>query len=174
MFKRIIQSVAVLSMLAMVTFSSVEQQPIIEETVTVKTQEYASTPTRYIETKTLMKSMTIGMSEEDIDLLALVTMAEAEGETEKGKRLVISTILNRVDSEQFPDTIEGVIYQKNAFTSMWNGRVDRCYVTDEIRQLVLEEIQNRTNNDVIYFCAGGYSVYGSPMFAEGDHYFSSI
>ena len=37
------------------------------------------------------------LSEEDISLIALVTMAEAEGECEKGKRLVIDTILNRMD-----------------------------------------------------------------------------
>ena len=177
MFKRIIQSVAVFGMLTVMTVVSAnqqpEQQPIIKETVTVKSQEYTSMPARHIEVKTMMKSTTIGITDEDIDLLALVTMAEAEGESERGKRLVISTILNRIDSEHFPDTIEDVIYQKNAFTSMWNGRVDRCYVTDEIRQLVLEELENRTNNDVIYFCAGQYSVYGNPMFVEGDHYFSS-
>ena len=173
MFKRIIQSVAVLSMLAIVTLSSAEQQPVIKETVTVKSQEYVSAPTNHVEVKTMMKSMTIGVSEEDIDLIALVTMAEAEGETERGKRLVISTILNRMDSDYFPDTAKDVIYQTNAFTSMWNGRVDRCYVTDDIRQLVLEEINSRTNNDVMFFCAGYYSDYGNPMFAEGGHYFSS-
>lgn len=37
------------------------------------------------------------MAEEDINLIALVTMAEAEGESELGKRLVIDTILNRID-----------------------------------------------------------------------------
>lgn len=41
------------------------------------------------------------MSKEDVELIALVTMAEAEGECEEGKRLVIDTILNRVDSEHF-------------------------------------------------------------------------
>ena len=41
------------------------------------------------------------MSREDVELIALVTMAEAEGECEEGKRLVIDTILNRVDSGTF-------------------------------------------------------------------------
>lgn len=53
------------------------------------------------------------ISKEDIELIALVTMAEAEGECEEGKRLVIDTILNRVDSDYFPDTIRDVIYQRN-------------------------------------------------------------
>lgn len=110
-------------------------------------------------------------SDEEIELLALVTVAEAEGESEYGKRLVIDTILNRVDSDRFPDTIKGVIYQKNQFTSMWNGRTDRCKVTDEVRQLVREEMESRTNSDVLFFTAGGYGRYGTPAFQVGDHYF---
>ena len=112
-------------------------------------------------------------SKEDIELLALVTMAEAEGEPEEGKRLVIDTILNRVDHRHFPDTISEVIYQKGQFTSMWNGRSNRCYVSDEICRLVNEEIESRTNSEVIYFHAGVYPSYGSPIIQVGNHYFSS-
>lgn len=65
------------------------------------------------------------ISQEEIELIALVTMAEAEGETELGQRLVIDTILNRVDDSHFPDNVTDVIFQPNQFTSMWNGRVDR-------------------------------------------------
>lgn len=100
-------------------------------------------------------------------------MAEAEGECEEGKRLVIDTILNRVDHERFPDTVAEVIYQKNQFSSMWNGRVDRCYVMDNIVQLVKEELLNRTNYEVMFFTAGQYSNYGTPMFQVEHHYFSS-
>lgn len=110
---------------------------------------------------------------EDIELIALVTMAEAEGECEEGKRLVIDTILNRVDSVYFPDTVYGVVYQANQFSSMWNGRVDKCFVNDDICQLVEEELQSRTNVDTIFFTAGGYGKYGTPMFQVGNHYFSS-
>lgn len=112
------------------------------------------------------------LSEEDISLIALVTMAEAEGECEKGKRLVIDTILNRMDSEHFPDTAYDVIYQPYQFSSMWNGRVDRCEVRDDICQLVKEELEVRTNYDVIFFTAGCYSDYGVPMFQVEHHYFS--
>lgn len=67
-------------------------------------------------------------------------MAEAEGECEEGKRLVIDTILNRVDSISFPNTVYEVVYQPSQFSSMWNGRVDRCYIDDYICQLVEEEL----------------------------------
>lgn len=113
------------------------------------------------------------ISNDDVELIALVTMAEAEGECEEGKRLVIDTILNRVDSEYFPNNISEVIYQPGQFTSMWNGRADICYPSDDICQLVKEEVTCRTNYDVMFFTAGYYSNYGVPMFAIGDHFFSS-
>ena len=110
---------------------------------------------------------------DEMELIALITMAEAEGECELGKRLVIDTILNRRDSVYFPDTIEGVIYQQNAFECLYNGRVDRCYVMGDIVQLVREEALKRKNYRVLFFCAGDYSIYGTPLFKVDHHYFST-
>ena len=114
------------------------------------------------------------MSEEDIELIALVTMGEAEGECEEGKRLVIDTILNRVDYDlYFPNTVKDVIYQRNQFECVTNGRLNRCYVDEYFCQLVREELEYRTNYDVMYFRADRYGEYGTPMFQVGNHYFSS-
>ena len=112
-------------------------------------------------------------TEEEIELLALLTMAEAEGECEEGKRLVISTVLNRVDHPYFPDTINDVIYQSGQFEAMWNGRVNRCVVTEEVRQLVIDEMISRTNSEVMYFNAIGYPSYGKKLFKVGNHYFAA-
>lgn len=112
-------------------------------------------------------------SENEIDLIALITMAEAEGEDEYGKRLVIDTIINRVKSDYFPDTVEEVIYQPNHFESVWNGRVEECYVEENIVELVYEEIEEVTDEYVYFFCTGDYSQYGEPMYQVGNHYFST-
>lgn len=53
-------------------------------------------------------------------LLAKIAMAEAEGEDTEGKALVICVVLNRVASEDFPDTVEEVIYQENQFAAVIN------------------------------------------------------
>ena len=116
----------------------------------------------------------ISMSKEDMELIAHMTMAEAEGESEYGKRLVIDTILNRVDSSTFPDTVYDVLYQPYQFSSIKDGRFARCHVKKELYELVVEEVQNRTNYDVIFFRTGHYSEYGTPMFKEGAHYFNSL
>lgn len=165
---------------------STEYVTVESKPVEVEVELRESSPVAIYETiKPEIKAMVIekkeeeiqsySLTDEEIDLITLVTMAEAEGECEEGQRLVIDTILNRVDSElrYFPDTVYDVVYQKNAFSSMHNGRVKRCYVKEEIRQLVIEELQERTNYEVMYFHAKKYGKYGTPMFAVGNHYFSS-
>lgn len=116
----------------------------------------------------------IKMSKDDMKLIAQMTMAEAEGESEYGQRLVIDTILNRVDSSTFPDTVYGVLYQPYQFSSIKDGRFARCHVKKELYELVVEEVHNRTNYDVIFFRTGHYSKYGTPMFKEDSHYFNSL
>lgn len=113
------------------------------------------------------------LTQEEIDLIALLTMAEAEGECELGKRLVIDTVLNRVDHECFPDTVYDVVYQKNQYSGMWGSRITKCYVMDSIVDLVKEELINRTDSNVIFFNAHHYSDYGEPYQIVGNHWFSS-
>lgn len=115
----------------------------------------------------------LAASQEDIELLALLTMAEAEGEPEYGQRLVIDSVLNRVDCDAFPDTIYEVIWQKNQYAGMYGERIKRCYVKEELVELVKEELANRTNDEIVYFRTGRYSDYGEPLFQIGNHYFSS-
>ena len=111
------------------------------------------------------------LSDEDVDLLARITMAEAESESELGKRLVIDTVLNRMEDSRFPDTVSGVIYQPHQFSPVENGRLSRCYVQDEIRDLVLEECMTRTNRECLYFQRGSSCPWGTLVLHEGGHYF---
>jgi N-acetylmuramoyl-L-alanine amidase len=143
------------------------EEPIIEETLVEEV------PVEVDEPVVQEPSAPLTISETDIDLIALVTMAEAEGECEDGKRLVIDVILNRYESPRFPNSIEGVIYAKNAFECMWNGRVDRCQIRDDIRQLVVEELQSRTNSNIHYFRTNRYHGFGTPVVHVGNHYFST-
>ena len=62
---------------------------------------------------------------DNIDLLARVVAAEAEGEPYSGQVAVASTILNRVADPRFPNTLSGVIFQPHAFESVTNGLIWR-------------------------------------------------
>lgn len=146
--------------------------PIIEQIEEPEIVEVEIIEIEQIEQEVVPETQ-LPLTDDEIDLIALVTMAEAEGEPEEGQRLVIDVILNRLDSSRFSDTIDGVIYAKNAFECMWNGRVNRCYVRDDIRQLVIEELLNRTNYEVLYFRTNHYHTFGTPVVSVGNHYFST-
>ena len=60
----------------------------------------------------------------DHRLLSKLVYAEARGESYKGQVAVAAVVLNRVASSEFPNTISGVIYQKNAFSCVDNGSIN--------------------------------------------------
>lgn len=52
-------------------------------------------------------------TEDDKYLLTKIAMAEAEGQNIQTKTLVIMSVLNRVESKDFPDSISEVIFQND-------------------------------------------------------------
>ncbi|NLY88664.1 MAG: LysM peptidoglycan-binding domain-containing protein [Firmicutes bacterium] len=60
----------------------------------------------------------------DLELLARLVRAEAEGEPYEGQVAVAAAVLNRVRDSRYPGTIAGVIYQ------VVNGRYQFCPVSD--------------------------------------------
>lgn len=73
---------------------------------------------------------------EDSYLLARIAMAEAEGCNTQTKTLIIMCVLNRVWSDEFPDTIEEVIFQENQFSPIDNGRWDRVEPNEDCYEAV--------------------------------------
>jgi len=116
------------------------------------------------------------ISDEELDLFAKCVMAEAGNQEELGKRLVIDVILNRVDCELFADqnTISDVIFARGQFQVVSNGTIYKYTPTDDIYDLIREELVNRTNQDVVYFRTGKYHSVGKPYDKVGDHYFSTL
>ncbi|MCR4611327.1 MAG: cell wall hydrolase [Lachnospiraceae bacterium] len=64
-----------------------------------------------------------GYTQDDYYLLACIIEAEAGGEPYEGKIAVGSVVMNRVFSSRFPNTIPGVVYQKNQFEPVSSGRL---------------------------------------------------
>ncbi|MGL4452909.1 MAG: cell wall hydrolase [Sarcina sp.] len=96
-------------------------------------------------------SSTLNISEADINFMAKVVHAESKGEPFEGKVAVASVILNRVIDPNFPNTISGVITQKNAFSCVRNGRVDAVPNSDSYNA-VMEAIKgNDPTNKALYF-----------------------
>ena len=110
---------------------------------------------------------------DDIELAARVVHAEAGNQDLKGKRLVAAVILNRIDSEDFPDTVKDVVFQRHQFSTTTDGALEKAEktVTGSDYAAVELEIRDRTDPDIMYFTAGGYNPSGERAYKYGDHYF---
>lgn len=60
----------------------------------------------------------------DLYLLAKLIYSEARGEPYVGQVAVGAVVLNRVANPNFPNTLEGVIYQPWAFTALHDGQFE--------------------------------------------------
>ena len=71
---------------------------------------------------------------EESQLMMYVTQAEAGNQGADGMWLVLSVILNRVKDPDWPDNIEDVIYQKYAFSSVLDGRINEVELSPEVHE----------------------------------------
>lgn len=65
-----------------------------------------------------------GFSSSEVYLLAKTIYAEGRGEPYVGQVAIGAVVLNRVRSNDFPNTISGVVYQKHAFTAVSDGQIN--------------------------------------------------
>lgn len=116
--------------------------------------------------------------DEESYLLAKLAMAEAEGEDTEGKALVISVVLNRVQSDKFPNTIEEVIMQEKQFSvtheggRWWTVEPDEdCY--NALDMVMLDKWDE--SYGALYFESEGKSTWHRDnleyLFKHGNHYF---
>lgn len=110
---------------------------------------------------------------EEMKLVAQLVRAEAGNQSFDGKRRVAAVVFNRLEDPDFPDTIEGVIYQENQFSVIRNGAFKKAAytMTDEDLLAAIEEWDHRSDDEILYFTAGRYGRYGTPAYQLGDHFF---
>ena len=114
------------------------------------------------------------ISLDDFELMGKTVFAEAKTEEFEGQVAVAEVILNRVESENFPDTVEEVIKQDGAFSSWGNGSVEAAPLDDECLEAVQDAVNERFFPDsVVYFREGYFHSFGTPYMVIGHHYFSS-
>ena len=62
---------------------------------------------------------------DDLFWLSRVIYTESGNQPLEGKMAVGNVVMNRVNHPSFPGTIEGVLAQKNQFTTYWSGHIGR-------------------------------------------------
>lgn len=123
---------------------------------------------------------TDGTSELDSDEIVLCKIVEAEagGEGYEGQLLVAEVILNRVQSNLFPNDIRGVVFQKNQFSPIMDGRYWDITPSASTVQAVREAIDNgvrKENVSLLFFqnihCSGWINSNRPFAFTYRNHNF---
>lgn len=125
----------------------------------------------------------VSYSQEDLKYLSSIIYCEAGNQCDAGKEAVGIVVLNRVEDEQFEDTVKGVIYQKGQFTPVSSGNINTALKMFDSNTLPTEcisaaiyslegnttiEYNNEEYNiDYLYFCR---SSKNASLQIE-DHYF---
>lgn len=164
------------------------KQSVLCESETIAVEREESQETLYME-ETRLSGTEIYLKEVNKDepsggylvtaemaMLAQLLQAEAGNQDLTGKRLVADVVLNRVDSEMFPNTIEEVIFQKNpvqfGVTVDGSFKKAKSEISEECFEAVRMEWERETRLDkeVLYF--NTVHDNGKNPFKHGDHWFS--
>ena len=111
-------------------------------------------------------------------MLQKLVWCEARGEDEKGQVLVANVVMNRVNNKAFPDTIDGVLFQKNQFEPVTYGIYEKAAPTNANIQAVSKALSGTDySQGALYFiaaaCAAGswHDKNLTKLFQHGGHVF---
>ncbi len=118
----------------------------------------------------------MNLSEDEFIFLSSVVEAESNRSIDgdlSGRILIAATILNRVESDYFPNTVTEVLTQRNQFSTVRNlhSIVDHTEYSDEATYEAYLLLENEElPNNILFFNCIGYN-YGTPYDYVGGNYF---
>jgi spore germination cell wall hydrolase CwlJ-like protein len=119
---------------------------------------------------------TIEVSYADAQLLMKVAQAEGGNQGIIGMQRIMEVILNRVESDEFPNSIQEVVYQPGQFETVTQGIIYTVEISPECHQALAEVEKNlQRNKEIIAFetSVNGRSLerYFDYLYSVQDHDF---
>ena len=113
---------------------------------------------RILTANVITRQRKINVTQSEYENLLRIVEAEAGGEDIIGKMLVANVVLNRVEDEQFPNSINEVIFQSDngvtQFSPISDGRFYSVKVSQETVEAVNQVLQGEDNSQgALYFAA---------------------
>ncbi len=98
------------------------------------------------------------VTSEEVAMLERIVQAEAGGEDMVGKILIANVIMNRIQDDDFPDTIEDVIFQNNDGEYQFSPVDDKRYYSVKISRSTKEAVKRALDGEdyskgALYFIA---------------------
>lgn len=94
-------------------------------------------------------------TEREAYLLACLIYSESEGESMDDKRDVASVVINRIQHKDFPNTLEGVIFARNAFSGVYKRsfHVHKGKAWEDCKKAAQDVLENgsKINKNIVYY-----------------------
>lgn len=162
---------------------SAEHTPLAVETLALVSAEAAQAPEHTAEAvretapQAASRYAGVEISEEDVYTLACLVYHEARGESLEGQIAVVEVVLNRCISDEFPDTVEEVVFQK--YGDVWQFSPAPYIWTAEPGAEQYEAVETARSEteyilteETVYFSTAPYNDHISAII--GNHYFCEI
>lgn len=118
------------------------------------------------------------ITDEEIEMLKYIVEQETRGGSYRHKCIVTNVVLNRVKDSRFPNTVKGVLFQKNQFSSTWNYYQKRNKPDEKTENAVNDVLNGRVgdkSNGALFFHSmksdGWFSSLSFVMEMEGHRFF---
>ena len=114
------------------------------------------------------------LTQDEFELLCTTVYCEAGNQDMQTQTMVALTVLNRLESEIFPNTITEVIYEPEAYSvTRWRGFESYGW-TEQVENAVYDALkENCFAKDMYYFRTKHYHTFGQPYMKWGDLWFST-
>lgn len=110
---------------------------------------------------------------DSFNLLCKAVEAEVGIESFASKEAVAESILNRVCSTDFANSIYNVLYEKNQFSTASNGAISKATISNETRNACKQALLGQNHpSSMVYFRASYYHAYGRDYTRIDNTYFS--
>ncbi|MBE0465746.1 MAG: cell wall hydrolase [Candidatus Desulforudis sp.] len=116
------------------------------------------------------------LTADEVRLVARVVEGEAANEPYQGKMAVAAVVLNRVEHNDFPDSVHDVVFQPRAFCVVANGLVNRTPSSESFRAVHAAVAGKDPTGGALYFWNPNKRVNSwmwtrTPTATIGDHAF---
>lgn len=142
---------------------------------------------RVVDCSELQRESKYQLEQADLEVLLRIVEAEAGCEDEDGKLLVANVILNRLDSDHFPDSITEIVFQRENGVSQFSPTADGSYNKVQISEETVNAVGRALAGEdisqgALYFAARKYADRESMrwfdekltlLFRHGGHEFYS-
>lgn len=132
------------------------------ESSTLGIATVAASGQRVVDCNVLEKQYKYKFPPSELEVLYRIVEAEAGAEDEEGKLLVANVVINRVNNDKFPDTISGVVFQREKgvtqFSPVSNGRYYCVEISEETIKAVERALRGEDiSGGALYFAARKYA-----------------